>query len=67
MFPRQTIPHHSNSSLCPVTNAEETDQYYEELEDLLELTLKKKEKKRKKEKEKKKKRTNIKKKLSYSS
>ena len=41
LFPRQTIPHHSNSSLCPITNAEEADQYYEELEDLLELALQK--------------------------
>ena len=41
MFPRQTIPHHSNSSLCPITIAEEADQYYEELEDLLELALQK--------------------------
>ena len=40
-FPRQTIPHHSNLSLCPITNAKEADQYYEEPEDLLELTLKK--------------------------
>ena len=41
MFPRQTIPHHSNLSLCPITNAKDADQYYEEPEDLLELTLKK--------------------------
>ena len=41
LFPRQTIPNHSNLSLCPITNAKEADQYYEEPEDLLELTLKK--------------------------
>ena len=38
-----TIQHHSNPSLCPTTNAEdaEVDKYYEDLQDLLELTPKK--------------------------
>ena len=40
-FPRQTIHYHSNPSLCP--NAEEADaeRFYEDLQDLLELTPKK--------------------------
>ena len=39
MFPRQTIQHHSNSSLGPTTNVEvaEVDQFYEDIKDL-ELT-----------------------------
>ena len=43
MFPRQTIQYHSNSSLCPTTNAKEAEveQIYEDLQDLLELTPKK--------------------------
>ena len=42
-FPRQTIQYHSNPSLCPSSNAEETEveRFYEELQDLLELTPKK--------------------------
>ena len=42
MFPRQTIQHHSNSSLGPTTNVEvaEVDQFYEDIKDL-ELTPKK--------------------------
>ena len=54
-FPRQTIQYHSNPSLCPdqnitvmqvyapTSNAEEAEVewHYEELQDLLELTLKK--------------------------
>ena len=38
-FPRQTIQHHSNPSLCPNTNAEEAEVegFYEDLQDLLEL------------------------------
>ena len=41
-FPRQTIQYHGNPSLCP-SNAEEVEveQFYEDLQDLLELTLKK--------------------------
>ena len=41
-FPRQTIQYHSNPSLCPTSNAEEADveRFYEDLQDLLELTLK---------------------------
>ena len=37
------IQYHSNPSLCPTSNAEETEveQFYEDLQDLLELTLKK--------------------------
>ena len=43
-FPRQTIQYHSNPSLCPTSNAEEAEveQFYEDLQDLLELTPKKK-------------------------
>ena len=42
-FPRQTIQYHSNPSLCPTNNAEEADveRFYEDLQGLLELTLKK--------------------------
>ena len=32
---------HSNQSLCPTSNAEEAEQFYEDLRDLLELTPKK--------------------------
>ena len=37
----QAIQYHSNLSLCPNQYAEEAevDQFYEDLEDLLELTL----------------------------
>ena len=40
MFPRQTTQHHSNPSLCPTSNAEEAEveRFYEDLQDLLELT-----------------------------
>ena len=39
-FPRQTIQYHSNPSLCPTSNAEEAEvkRFYEDLQDLLELT-----------------------------
>ena len=39
-FPGQTIQYHSNPSLCPTSNAEETEveRFYEDLQDLLELT-----------------------------
>ena len=42
-FPRQTIRYHSNPSLCPTSNAEEAEveRFYEDLQDLLELTPKK--------------------------
>ena len=42
-FPRQTIHYHSNPSLSPTSNAEETEVelFYEDLQDLLELTLQK--------------------------
>ena len=42
-FPRQTIQYHSNPSLCPTSNAEEAEVelFYEDLQDLLELTPKK--------------------------
>ena len=42
-FPRQTIQYHSNPSLCPTSNAEEAEveQFYEDLQDLLELIPKK--------------------------
>ena len=41
-FSRQTIQYHSNPSLCPKSNAEEAEveQFQEDLQDLLELTLK---------------------------
>ena len=43
LFPRQTIQYHSNPSLCPTSNAEEAEveRFYEDLQDLLELTPKK--------------------------
>ena len=42
-FPKQTIHYHSNSSLCPFSNAEEAEveRFYEDLQDLSELTPKK--------------------------
>ena len=42
-FPRQTIQYHGNPSLCPTSNAEEAEveRFYEDLQDLLELTPKK--------------------------
>ena len=42
-FPKQTIQYHSNPSLCPTSNAEEAEveRFYEDLQDLLELTPKK--------------------------
>ena len=39
--PRQPIQYHSNPSLCPTRNAEEVEQFYEDLQDLLKLTLQK--------------------------
>ena len=43
-FSRHTIQHHSNPSLCPTTDAQEaeTDWFYEDLQDLLEVISKKK-------------------------
>ena len=43
MFPRQTIQYHSDPSLCPNQYAEEAEVelFYEDLQDLLELTPKK--------------------------
>ena len=45
LFPRKSIQYHSNPSLCdaPTSNAEEgeVEQFYEDLQDLLELTPKK--------------------------
>ena len=43
LSPRQTIQHHTYTSLCPTSNAEETEaeQFYEDLQDLLEPTPKK--------------------------
>ena len=42
-FPRQTIQYHSNTSLALTSNAKEVEveQFYEDLQDLLELTPKK--------------------------
>ena len=42
-FPRQTIQYHNNPSLFQISNAEETEveRFYEDLQDLLELTSKK--------------------------
>ena len=39
-FPRQTIQCHGNPSLCPDSNTEEAEaeRFYEDLQDLLELT-----------------------------
>ena len=39
-FPRQTIQYHSNPSYAPTSNAKEAEvkQFYEDLQDLLELT-----------------------------
>ena len=43
LFPRQTIQYQSDPSLCPTSNAEEAEVelFYEDLQDLPELTLKK--------------------------
>ena len=43
LFPRQTIKYHSNPSLCSDSNAEkaEVEWFYEDLQDLVELTPKK--------------------------
>ena len=43
MFPRQTIQYHSDQAYAPTSNAEEAEVewFYEDLEDLLELTPKK--------------------------
>ena len=42
-FPRQSIQYRSNPSLCPNSNVEEAEveRFYEDLQDLLELTPKK--------------------------
>ena len=42
-FPRQTIQYQGNPTLCPNSNAEEAEveRFYEDLQDLLELTPKK--------------------------
>ena len=40
-FPRQTIQYHSNPSLCPNIEEDEVERFYEDLQDLLELTPKK--------------------------
>ena len=40
-FPRQIIQYHGNPSLVPTSNAEEAERFYEDLQDLLELTPKK--------------------------
>ena len=42
-FPRQTIQYHSNPAYAPITNAEEAEAewFYDDLQDLLELTPKK--------------------------
>ena len=42
-FPRQTIQYHSNQVYAPTSNAEEAEveRFYEDLQDLLELTPKK--------------------------
>ena len=43
LFPSQTIHYHSSLRLCPTSNAEEADieWFYEDLQDLLEITPKK--------------------------
>ena len=42
-FPRQTIQYHSNPTYAPTSNAEEAEveRFYEDLQELLELTPKK--------------------------
>ena len=42
-FPRQAIQYYNNPSLCPTSNAEEAEveQFYEDLQEVLELTPKK--------------------------
>ena len=42
-FPRQTIQYHSIQAYAPISNAEEAEveRFYEDLQDLLELTPKK--------------------------
>ena len=40
-FPRQTIQYHSNPNLCLISIAEEAERFYEDLQDLLELTPRK--------------------------
>ena len=40
LFPRQTIQYHSNPSLCPNHYSEEVEWFYEDVQDLLELTPK---------------------------
>ena len=40
-FPRQTIQYHVNLSLCPDSNTEEAEWFYEDLQELLELTTQK--------------------------
>ena len=40
-FPRQAIQYHSNTSLCPKHKEAEVEWFYEDLQDLLELTPKK--------------------------
>ena len=43
LSPRQTIQYHGNPSLCPTSNAEETEveRFYEDLQHLLEQTPRK--------------------------
>ena len=41
MFPRQTIQYHSDPSLCPNDEKAEVELFYEDQQDLLELTPKK--------------------------
>ena len=40
-FPRQTIQYHGIQAYAPTRNAEEAEQFYEDLQDLLEITPKK--------------------------
>ena len=46
LFPRQTIQYHSNPFYTPTTNAEEAEdeRFYDDLQDLVELTPKKEKK-----------------------
>ena len=41
LFPRQIIQYHSNPIYVPTSNTEEAEWFYEDLQDLLELTPKK--------------------------
>ena len=41
-FPKETIQYHSNPVCAPITEGEEAEQFYDDLQDFLELTHTKK-------------------------